>query len=110
MRAKPARVEISGYTNAGIFNGIQSLFSLLAFGGTIPAISIFDQPRFGYRGVQLDVARNFFPKSTVMKLMDAMALYKLNKLQLNLADDEGWRLQIEGLPELTDVRKMILFP
>ncbi|KAK3102596.1 hypothetical protein FSP39_012487 [Pinctada imbricata] len=103
VRSKPARVEISAYTNGGVFNGIQSLFSMLAFGGTIPAVSIFDQPRFSYRGLQLDVARNFFPKSTIYKLLDAMSLFKLNKLQLNLADDEGWRLAIEGLPELTDI-------
>lgn len=51
----------------------------------------------------LDVARNFFPKEEVFKLLDAMAMYKLNRFVFYLTEDEGWRLQIPGLPELTDV-------
>lgn len=56
----------------------------------------------------LDVARNFFPKEEVYKLLDAMAMYKLNRFVFYLTEDEGWRLQIPGLPELTDV--ISLFP
>lgn len=103
ITANPDRVEIIGNSVGGVFNGIQSLFSLLAFGGTIPTMTITDEPRFGHRGLLLDLARNFFPKSTVIKLLEVMALFKLNKLQLNLADDEGWRLDIETLPELAKV-------
>lgn len=103
ITANPDRVEIIGNSVGGVFNGIQSLFSLLAFGGTIPTMTITDEPRFRHRGLLLDLARNFFPKSTVIKLLEVMALFKLNKLQLNLADDEGWRLDIETLPELAKV-------
>lgn len=103
ITANPDRVEITGSSVGGVFNGIQSLFSLLAFGGTIPTMTITDQPRFNYRGLLLDVARNFFPKSSIIKLLEVMALFKLNKLQLNLADDEGWRLDIETFPELAKV-------
>lgn len=56
----------------------------------------------------LDVARNFFPKEEVYKLLDAMAMYKLNKFVFYLTEDEGWRLQIPGLPELTDVIRLYL--
>ena len=62
-----------------------------------------DAPRFPYRGQHLDVCRNFFAKSTVLKLLDLMAFYKLNHLQLYLSEDEGWRIEIEDLPELTAV-------
>lgn len=56
----------------------------------------------------LDVARNFFPKEEVYKLLDAMAMYKMNKFVFYLTEDEGWRLQIPGLPELTDVIGLFL--
>lgn len=56
----------------------------------------------------LDVARNFFPKEEVYKLLDAMTMYKLNKFVFYLTEDEGWRLQIPGLPELTDVIRLYL--
>ena len=58
---------------------------------------------FRYRGVHLDVARNFQSKATVKKLLDLMAFYKLNRLHWHLTDDEGWRIEIRALPELTDV-------
>ena len=64
---------------------------------------IIDAPRFEYRGFQLDVARNFQPKEAVFRLLDLMARYKLNKFHFHLTDDEGWRLEIPGLPELTRV-------
>ena len=54
-------------------------------------------------GMHVDVARNFQPKSTILLLLDAMSMYKLNKLHLHLSDDEGWRLEIPGLEELTKV-------
>ncbi|GIS72721.1 MAG: hypothetical protein CM1200mP10_22980 [Candidatus Neomarinimicrobiota bacterium] len=63
---------------------------------TVPNIRVEDAPRFPYRGQHLDVCRNFFPKkSTVLKLLDLMAFYKLNHLQLYLSEDEGWRIEIE---------------
>jgi hexosaminidase len=104
-------ISIRGNGVQGVFYGIQSLLSLVppeAFREpeesiSLPAISITDSPRFPYRGMHLDVSRNFSSKETVFKLLDIMAFYKLNKLHFHLTDDEGWRLQIDGLPELTDV-------
>ena len=66
-------------------------------------LSIKDAPRFGYRGLHFDIARNFQNKETVLKTLDIISFYKLNKLFFYLADDEGWRLEIPGLPELTEV-------
>lgn len=104
VTAKPPRIEIDGNSVHGVFNGIQTLFSLLAFDGTIQEMNITDEPRFHYRGVMLDVASNFYPRATIIKLLNAMALYKLNKLQLKLANNEGWRIQIKDIPELTQVK------
>ena len=104
-------IRIEGSDAAGVFYGIQSLLSLLppaASAGKrealdIQACRVVDAPRFGYRGMHLDVARNFNGKPAVKKLLDAMAFYKLNAFQIRLSDDEGWRLAIEELPELTEV-------
>lgn len=62
-----------------------------------------DCPRYAYRGLMLDVARNFFSVRDVMALLEVMSLYKLNTLHLHLSDDEGWRLQIPEIMELTEV-------
>ena len=53
--------------------------------------------------MHVDVARNFYPKETILKLLDIMSMYKLNQFHFHLTDDEGWRLEIPGLPELTEV-------
>ncbi|KAI9030289.1 beta-N-acetylglucosaminidase [Hyaloraphidium curvatum] len=66
-------------------------------------IRISDEPRFGYRGLHLDISRNFHPLPTLLRALDAMALYKLSVLQLHFSDDEGWRIEIPGLEELTSV-------
>lgn len=96
-------VNITGRTSAGVFYGIQTLLSLLSNGNELPKIEIKDQPRFDYRGMHVDLARNFIPKMAIYKLMDVMSMYKMNKLHLHLTDDEGWRIEIEGLPELTKI-------
>ena len=110
LRIDPLKgVAIVGASPAGVFRGIQSLRDLLppqlpaGRAVELPLIEIADAPRFEYRGVLLDVARSFHPKDTVMRLIDLMARFKLNKLHLHLTDDEGWRLAIDGLPELTEV-------
>ena len=93
-----------------IFYGIQTFLSLLKPTGntiipaTVPGASITDEPRFPYRGLHFDIARNFQTKESIKRLIDIMAMYKLNKLQLHMSDDEGWRIEIPGLPELTGVR------
>ena len=99
----PEKIEITGVTTAGVFYGIQTLLSLATREGGIPSGTIEDCPRFGYRGMHVDVARNFFRKETIQRLLDNMAIYKLNVLHLHLSDDEGWRLEIPGLQELTMV-------
>lgn len=95
-------VIISGSNPEAIFLGIQSLRSMMLKNRKyLPAVEINDSPRFQYRGLMLDVARNFQNKEAIFRLLDHMALYKLNKLHFHLTDDEGWRLEINGLPELT---------
>lgn len=97
-------ITLTGADRQALFNGAQSLLGLLQIGtGTIPFVTIEDAPRFEFRGMHLDVARNFQSVESVKRLLDQMAAYKLNKLHLHLSDDEGWRLQIPSLPELTSV-------
>ncbi|PYP16068.1 MAG: beta-hexosaminidase [Gemmatimonadetes bacterium] len=101
-------VRIVGVSPAGVFYGLQSLRTLLTpptkgSGVVLPALRVVDAPRFGYRGFMLDVARNFHPKAAVLRTLDLMARYKLNVFHMHLTDDEGWRVEIAGLPELTTV-------
>ncbi len=102
-------ITLKGNSAAAVALGLRSLRQLLPLqpqpqqGLTLAALRLRDAPRFGYRGLQLDVARNFQPKATVLRLLDLMARYKLNKFHFHLTDDEGWRLEIPGLPELTSV-------
>jgi hexosaminidase len=111
LSVQPSSIHIKASTSAGAFYAIQTLKTLISPGsyadwghGTgIPCVEIKDAPRFPFRGVVLDVARNFESKKNVLKLLDAMALYKLNVLHLHLTDDEGWRIALPSLPELTSI-------
>jgi hexosaminidase len=112
LSVKPgAGIEIVGSDQAGVFYGVQSLRGLVPLASdrvsgeplTIAATEIADAPRFGYRGLHLDVARNFQPIETVKKLLDLMAFYKLNRFHWHLTDDEGWRIEIKSLPQLTSL-------
>ncbi|WP_087017025.1 beta-N-acetylhexosaminidase [Thaumasiovibrio subtropicus] len=98
-------VEVIAFDSVGAFYAVQSLFGLIDSTNptVVPTVSIKDAPRFDYRGVMVDVARNFHSKDAILATLDQMAAYKLNKLHLHLTDDEGWRLEIPGLPELTEV-------
>jgi hexosaminidase len=102
-----AGATIRARSAVGIARGLASLHELLpvapapAAGVTLPVLTIRDAPRFAYRGLMLDVARNFEPAAQVERVLDLMARYKLNTLHLHLVDDEAWRLQIAGIPELT---------
>jgi hexosaminidase len=95
-------VNIKGATYTGVFYALQSLLSIWQ-NGALPFIEITDEPAFGYRGLHLDVSRNFHSKSSVEKLLKVMSLYKLNKFHFHLTDDEGWRLEIAEIPELTTI-------
>jgi hexosaminidase len=103
-----AGIRIRGRSAAGVFYGIQTLRGLLPIapgptGLSLKALTVKDAPRFGYRGLHLDVARNFQSKADVFRVLELMARYKLNAFHFHLTDDEGWRLEIRGLPELTSV-------
>ncbi len=106
-----AGINIVGVDATGVFYGVQSLRMLLPLGAyqeartsiDVPAVTMSDAPRFPYRGLHLDVSRNFQPKEAVLRLFDRMAFYKLNTFHFHLTDDEGWRLAIDGLPELTEI-------
>ena len=105
------KIEIIGSDAAGVFYGIQSLIALIPLETfknqnkkiEFNQISIQDAPRFGYRGVHFDIARNFQNKETILKTLDILSFYKINTFFFYLADDEGWRIEIPGLPELTEV-------
>ncbi len=99
-------IVVTAETAHGVFNGTQTLLSLLKKDGGQKALEpmfITDYPDLKYRGLLLDIARNFIPVRDIRKLIDALSAYKINLLQLHFADDEGWRLQIPGLKELTEV-------
>ncbi|KAH9498754.1 hypothetical protein Btru_005047 [Bulinus truncatus] len=105
LRVSPTNniITIKASHPAGAFYAIQTLLSLTDKEGNIPETVITDGPRYRYRGVLLDVARNFQSKEKIFRYLDVMAMYKLNKLHFHLTDDEGWRLTIPGLEELTEV-------
>lgn len=97
-------IIILSLTSAGAFYGLQSVAALLNSNPSeLPLINIYDEPHYSYRGFFLDVARNFRSKEFVIKILDQMAAYKLNQFHFHLGDDEGWRLEIPGLPELTQL-------
>lgn len=105
IAADEASVIVSGADAAGLFYGVQTLGQLVTRDGedwVIPAVSIRDSPRFAYRGVMLDVARHFHPVATVKAYIDHAASLKLNALHLHLTDDQGWRLQLDSRPRLTE--------
>lgn len=104
LKISDQEIEIIGVDSAGVFNGLQSLASLLMPNSyKVAQVNIDDEPHYLFRGLLIDVARNFHSKDFILRLLDQMAAYKLNKLHLHLGDDEGWRLEIPSLPELTQL-------
>lgn len=106
------QIRLSANRPAGIFYGMQTLLQLCppdmesdssraGIVAWVPAVEITDRPRFGWRGLMLDVARHFFDKEQVKDFIDEMVRYKYNILHLHLSDDDGWRIEIKSLPELT---------
>ncbi|MGN7860641.1 beta-N-acetylhexosaminidase [Microbacterium sp. 22303] len=108
-------IGISGGDEAGVFYGAQALLQLLperVFRSaavadvesiSVPFSQIRDEPRFGWRGVLLDVARHFMPKHDLLRFIDLMAMHRLNLLHLHLTDDQGWRVEIVSRPRLTEI-------
>ncbi len=106
-------VIISANQTAGLYYGLQTLLQLLPkevesknvtnTSWTIPVVKITDYPRFGWRGIMLDVSRNFFTKTEVKKYIDDISRLKYNTFHWHLTDDEGWRIEIKSLPKLTEI-------
>jgi hexosaminidase len=107
-------INLEASEPAGIFYGVQTLLQLFPKQiesdttvsmqeWTIPGVTIRDQPRFGWRGLMLDVVRHFFTKEQVKEFIDEMVRYKYNILHWHLTDDQGWRIEIKSLPKLTSV-------
>ncbi|WP_198169805.1 family 20 glycosylhydrolase [Agromyces laixinhei] len=104
---------VTASTPAGLYRGTRSLRQLLpvpasrvdapSAAWTVPAVTVRDAPRFAYRGVMLDVVRHFFSVDEVLRLIDAVAMLKVNHFHLHLTDDQGWRIQIDSWPELTGI-------
>ncbi|NEU10066.1 family 20 glycosylhydrolase [Flavihumibacter sp. R14] len=114
LAVTPENITIRANEPAGIFYGSQTLLQLFPaeieskelaehVKWTAPAVNIADYPRVGWRGLMFDVSRHFFTKDEVKQYIDAMVRYKYNLLHFHLTDDEGWRIEIKGLPRLTEV-------
>lgn len=120
LEVSPARIDIHANKPAGVFYGLQTLMQLVPPGLSagkpgvngkteiarvnldIPCVHIMDYPRFGWRGLMLDVSRHFFSKDFVKAYIDEMVKYKYNVFHWHLTDDNGWRIEIKGLPGLTE--------
>ena len=101
---KPDAIQIKYADSAGLYYAMMSIAQLYDQEyKTLPIGTADDHPDLAFRGLHIDVSRNFRDKAFILKALDQMSYYKLNKLHLHLADDEGWRLQIDSLPELTQV-------
>ncbi|MBK92190.1 MAG: beta-N-acetylglucosaminidase [Gemmatimonadetes bacterium] len=105
-------ITLNASDHAGLFYGLQTLSQLMppdavttadvsSFG--LPVLEIDDAPRFTYRGVHLDVARHFFPPEFIKHYIDLLALYKINRFHWHLTEDQGWRIEIDQYPKLTEV-------
>lgn len=107
------RIVVAANQPAGVFYGIQTLLQLLPkeiesrtpvrASWALPTVHITDYPRFAWRGIMLDVSRNFFTKEEVKQYIDQIARYKYNVFHWHLTDDNGWRIEIKSLPKLTEV-------
>ena len=114
LNVNPTQIVITANKPAGIFWGVQSLIQLFPVDieskelvnkpkWTLPCVDVVDYPKLGWRGLMFDVARHFFTKDEVKQFIDNMVRYKFNLLHFHLTDDEGWRIEIKGLPKLTEV-------
>ena len=114
LTISPKSIRISANSANGLFYGLQTLYQLLPpeiYGSqpaaqikwSAPSVRIIDSPRFVYRGLHLDVCRHFFPVEFIKKYIDAMAIHKLNYFHWHLTDDQGWRIEIEKYPKLTEI-------
>jgi hexosaminidase len=114
LEVAPSGITVTGTDHAGLFYGLQTLSQLLPPGAEagsqgagapilVGSIVIDDAPRFSYRGMHLDVARHFFGPEFVKEYIDLLARYKFNRFHWHLTEDQGWRIQIDAYPRLTEV-------
>lgn len=107
LDVKKDLITIDGEDAAGAFYGMQTLLQLIApqeaSSYWIPGVSIYDHPRFAYRGLHLDVCRHFFPVEFIKKYIDLLAMHKMNTFHWHLTDDQGWRIEIKKYPRLQEV-------
>jgi hexosaminidase len=103
LEVTPDGARITAGTHQGLFYGAITLWQLTARDGRVPAVRIEDAPRFAWRGFMLDTARHYMPPEFVKRLLDAMAIHKLNTFHWHLTDDQGWRLEIRKYPHLTGI-------
>lgn len=110
LKVDANQVVISSPSEAGVFYGIQTLRKAVdvAEGSNVelPAVEIKDQPRFGYRGMMLDVGRHFFSIDEIKTYIDMMALHNINRFHWHLSEDQGWRIEIKKYPKLTEIGSM----
>lgn len=99
----PEKVVIAAPSRVGQFWALQSLKQLILQNPVLSCVIIKDEPRFGYRGMHLDVSRHMFPVSAIKKYIDLMALYKFNTFHWHLTDDQGWRVEIKSYPKLQTI-------
>jgi len=111
LEIKPTNITVSANTETGLFYGFQSLVQMLPEDAsnvryskvTLPECTIIDYPQYNWRGCHLDVSRHFFTPKQIKRLLDIMAMYKMNKFHWHLTDDHGWRLESERFPKLNSI-------
>ncbi|GIZ10207.1 beta-N-acetylhexosaminidase [Flavobacterium sp. UMI-01] len=105
LEVTPSKIIIKAIDYAGLFNGLQTLAQAIPLVKTdkfvIPSMSIKDNPRFHWRGVLFDVSRHFQTKEFILKQIEVLSSYKINKFHWHLTDDQGWRIEIKKYPNLT---------
>lgn len=103
MWIREHEIRVEG-DKSGIFYAHMTLEQLrIQFGERLPCLEIYDEPRFSHRGFMLDSSRHFLPKEDVMKIIDVLAFFKINRLHWHLMDDQGFRVEIKALPKLTEI-------
>ena len=111
LSVHPEKIIIKSAHPVGVFYGMQTLFQLLPFKSdvintkrfNIPCVEIIDKPRFGWRGMMLDVGRYFYSVDFIKKYIDYLAMHKMNSFHWHLTDDQGWRIEIKQYPKLTQI-------
>ncbi len=114
LLVSPKSISLNAQSRKGLFYAVQSLLQLMPIEvfsdeeqknvtWSVPGVAISDAPALSWRGYMLDVSRHFFSKETILRQIDLLALYKINRFHLHLTDDQGWRVEIKKYPKLTEI-------